>query len=77
MVGAEPPAALARFGVQVRRTSSDLLMILSFNADKERYDQVFLGGWVDQVVRDRLQRVPGVGRGAAVRRRVAGLPGCR
>ena len=61
VVGRQLPAQVARFGVQVRRTSSDLLMILSFNADKERYDQVFLGGWVDQVVRDRLQRVPGVG----------------
>ena len=61
VVGRQLPAQVARFGVQVRRTSSDLLMILSFNADKERYDQAFLGGWVDQVVRDRLQRVPGVG----------------
>ncbi len=61
VVNPQLPAQVARFGVQVRRTSSDLLMILSFNADKDRYDQVFLGGWVDQVVRDRLQRVPGVG----------------
>ena len=52
---------MARFGVQVRRSSDDLLMVLSFSADAKEYSDTFLSGWVDQVVRDRLQRVPGVG----------------
>ena len=55
------PGPVARFGVQVRRSSDDLLMVLSFSADRSTYSDTFLSGWVDQVVRDRLQRVPGVG----------------
>ncbi len=55
------PGPVARFGVQVRRSSADLLMVLSFSADRSTYSDTFLSGWVDQVVRDRLQRVPGVG----------------
>ncbi len=55
------PPQVARFGVQVRRSSDDLLMVLSFSAEAGTYDQVFLSGWVEQVVIDRLQRVSGVG----------------
>jgi hydrophobic/amphiphilic exporter-1 (mainly G- bacteria), HAE1 family len=55
------PAPVARFGLQVRRSSDDLLMVLSFSADRGAYSEGFLSGWVDQVVKDRLQRVPGVG----------------
>ncbi len=55
------PAPVARFGVQVQRSSDDLLMVLSFSADRAAYREGFLSGWVDQVVKDRLQRVPGVG----------------
>lgn len=61
VVSRQLPAQVARFGVQVRRTSDDLLMTLSFSASRDRYDATFLSGWVDQVIRDRLQRVPGVG----------------
>ncbi|WP_415398675.1 efflux RND transporter permease subunit [Synechococcus sp. W4D4] len=55
------PAQVARLGVQVRRSSDDLLMILSFSADPQRYTPQFLNGWVSQVVQQRLQRVEGVG----------------
>ncbi len=55
------PGPVARFGVRVRRSSDDLLMVLSVSAERERYDDVFLSGWVEQVLIDRLQRVPGVG----------------
>ena len=55
------PAPVARFGVQVRRSSDDLLMVLSFNADPSLYSDTFLSGWLDQVVKERLQRVEGVG----------------
>ncbi|MFM7549391.1 MAG: efflux RND transporter permease subunit, partial [Cyanobacteriota bacterium] len=55
------PAPVARFGLQVRRSSDDLLMVLSFSADRDTYSDTFLSGWVDQVVRERLRRVPGVG----------------
>jgi hydrophobe/amphiphile efflux-1 (HAE1) family protein len=55
------PGQVARFGVRVRRSSDDLLMVLSFSADRNLYDDTFLSGWVEQVVIDRLQRVSGVG----------------
>lgn len=55
------PASVARQGVQVRRSSDDLLMVLSFSADRRTYSDTFLSGWVDQVIKDRIQRVPGVG----------------
>ena len=55
------PAPVARLGVQVRRSSDDLLMVLSFSARQGRYSPQFLSGWVNQVVKERLQRVEGVG----------------
>ena len=55
------PAQVARFGVQVRRSSDDLLMVLSFSADRRTYGDTFLSGYVNQVVTERLRRVPGVG----------------
>jgi hydrophobe/amphiphile efflux-1 (HAE1) family protein len=55
------PAQVARLGVQVRRSSDDLLMVLSFSAENGRYSDLFLSGWVNQVVKERLQRVDGVG----------------
>ncbi|MFY8149145.1 MAG: efflux RND transporter permease subunit [Prochlorococcaceae cyanobacterium] len=61
VVARQLPAQVARFGLQVRRSSDDLLMVLSFSADRSSYDDAFLSGWVEQVVRDRLQRVQGVG----------------
>jgi HAE1 family hydrophobic/amphiphilic exporter-1 len=61
VVSRQLPAQVARFGVQVRRSSDDLLTVLSFSADPSLYNDTFLTGWVDQVVRDRLRRVAGVG----------------
>jgi hydrophobe/amphiphile efflux-1 (HAE1) family protein len=54
------PPQVARFGLQVRRSSDDLLMVLSFSSERGTYSDTFLTGWVDQVVRDRLRRVSGV-----------------
>ncbi|MFM2158428.1 MAG: hypothetical protein RLZZ124_902, partial [Cyanobacteriota bacterium] len=53
------PAAVARLGLQVRRSSDDLLMVLSFSTQDQRYSDLFLSGWVNQVVKERLQRVEG------------------
>ena len=55
------PATVARAGLEVRRSSDDLLMVLSFSAEAQRYQPLFLSGWVNQVVKERLQRVDGVG----------------
>jgi hydrophobe/amphiphile efflux-1 (HAE1) family protein len=61
VVARQLPAQVTRFGVQVRRSSDDLLMVLSFSADRRLYNDTFLTGWVDQVVKERLRRVAGVG----------------
>ena len=61
VVARQLPAQVARFGVQVRRSSDDLLMVLSFSADRSLYNDTFLTGWVDGVVKERLRRVQGVG----------------
>ena len=54
------PAAVSRLGLQVRRSADDLLLVLSFSAEDNRYSDTFLSGWVNQVVKERLQRVEGV-----------------
>ena len=61
VVNRQLPAPVARLGVQVRRSSDDLLLVLSFSADRGLYADTFLTGWVDSVVKDRLRRVAGVG----------------
>jgi len=61
VVARQLPAPVARFGVQVRRSSDDLLKVLSFSTSGQPYNPTFLSGWVDQVVKDRLRRVEGVG----------------
>ncbi len=55
------PTPVARLGVQVRRSSDDLLLVLSFSTGSDAYVPTFLSGWVDQVVKERLRRVEGVG----------------
>ena len=61
VVARQLPAPVSRFGVQVRRSSDDLLLVLSFSADRDLYNDTFLTGWVDTVVKERLRRVEGVG----------------
>ncbi|MFM7087372.1 MAG: efflux RND transporter permease subunit [Cyanobium sp.] len=60
VVARQLPTPVSRFGLQVRRSSDDLLLVLSFSAERGLYRDTFLTGWVDQVVRDRLRRVEGV-----------------
>ena len=61
VVNRQLPTPVSRLGVQVRRTSDDLLLVLSFSAERGLYTDTFLTGWVDSVVKDRLRRVSGVG----------------
>jgi HAE1 family hydrophobic/amphiphilic exporter-1 len=60
VVARQLPSQVSRLGLQVRRSSDDLLLVLSFSAERGLYSDTFLTGWTDQVVRDRLRRVPGV-----------------
>jgi hydrophobe/amphiphile efflux-1 (HAE1) family protein len=60
VVARQLPTQVGRLGLQVRRSSDDLLLVISFSAERGTYSDTFLTGWTDQVVRDRLRRVPGV-----------------
>ena len=55
------PQAVTRQGLQVRRSSEDLLMILGFSHPPDQYVPTFLTGWLDQTLRDALLTTPGIG----------------
>ena len=55
------PQAVSRQGLRVRRSSDDLLMILGFSHRSDEYVPTFLGGWLDQSLRESLITTPGVG----------------
>ena len=55
------PQAVSRQGLRVRRSSDDLLMILGFSHPPGQYAPTFLGGWLDQSMRESLLSTPGVG----------------
>jgi len=55
------PQAVSRQGLRVRRSSDDILLILGFSAPKELYAPTFIGGWLDQNLRNALRSTPGVG----------------
>ncbi|MGB1417436.1 MAG: efflux RND transporter permease subunit [Synechococcus sp.] len=55
------PQAVSREGLRVRRSSDDLLMILGFSHENGLYAPAYLGGWLDQALRDALLTTPGVG----------------
>ena len=55
------PQSVSRQGITVRRSSDDILLILGFSAPKELYAPTFVGGWLDQNLRNALRSTPGVG----------------
>ena len=55
------PQAVTRQGLNVRRSSDDILLILGFSAPKDLYAPTFVGGWLDQTLRESLRSTPGVG----------------
>ena len=56
------PQSVSRQGLQVSRSSDDLLMILGFSHEQGLYSSTYLRGWIDQSVRNTLLTIPGVGR---------------
>ena len=56
------PPSVSRQGLQVNRSSEDLLMIFGFSHPEGMYEPTYLRGWLDQTLRDSLLSVPGVGR---------------
>ena len=55
------PQAVARQGLQVNRSSDDLLMILGFSHPPDQYAPTYLKGWLDQSLRESLLAIKGVG----------------
>jgi HAE1 family hydrophobic/amphiphilic exporter-1 len=55
------PQPVTRQGLSVRRSSDDILLILGFSAPKGVYAPTFIGGWLDQSLRESLRSTPGVG----------------
>jgi len=55
------PQAVTRQGLNVNRSTDDLLLILGFSAPPGLYEPIFIGGWLDQNLREALRAVPGVG----------------
>lgn len=55
------PQAVSRQGLTVRRSSDDILLILGFSTPKDLYAPTFVGGWLDQSLRNALRSTPGVG----------------
>ena len=55
------PQAVTRQGLNVNRSTDDLLLILGFSAPPGLYEPIFIGGWLDQNLREALKATPGVG----------------
>lgn len=55
------PQAVTRQGLTVSRSTDDLLLILGFSAPPGLYKPIFIGGWLDQNLREALRATPGVG----------------
>ncbi len=63
VAAAEPrlPEEVRRSGVQVRKNSPDLLLVVHMISPDSTYDQVYISNYALLNVRDALARIPGVG----------------
>lgn len=60
---AEPrlPQEVVRQGINIRKASPDFLMVITLNSTNPAHDALFLNGYANQNIVERLKRVPGVG----------------
>ena len=56
---AQLPAIVAKQGVNVQKRSNAFMMVISFYAEDDRYDQTYLGNYVNLYLLDALKRIPG------------------
>ena len=61
LISRQLPQPVSRQGLRVRRSSSDLLMVLSFSDSSNTYTRAFISSWVDRQGREPLLRINGVG----------------
>src|SRR5690349_20957621 len=56
------PDIVRQFGVTAVKSSSDLTMVVHILSPDLRYDNLYLGNYATLNIKDRLMRIPGVGR---------------
>ncbi|MBN9287881.1 MAG: multidrug efflux RND transporter permease subunit [Gammaproteobacteria bacterium 39-13] len=56
------PDIVRQFGVTTVKSSSDLTMVVHLLSPQERYDTLYLGNYATLNIKDRLSRLPGVGK---------------
>lgn len=56
------PDIVRQFGVTVVKSSSDLTMVVHVLSPNQSYDNLYLGNYATLNIKDRLMRIPGVGR---------------
>jgi multidrug efflux pump len=54
------PTAVQNQGITLRKKTPDILMVLSFYSDDDRFDDVFLSNYATIFAKDEILRVPGV-----------------
>jgi multidrug efflux pump len=56
------PDIVRQFGVTTVKSSSDLTLVVHILSPDQRYDNLYLGNYATLNIKDRLQRLPGVGQ---------------
>lgn len=59
---AKLPEEVTRMGVTTEKSMTNILLLLSLVSPNQSYDQQFLGNYAMINIKDRLARIPGVGR---------------
>ncbi|WP_209331215.1 efflux RND transporter permease subunit [Lunatimonas salinarum] len=59
---AKLPEEVTRMGVTTEKSMSNILLLISLTSPNQAYDQQFLGNYGMINIKDRLARIPGVGR---------------
>ena len=63
---AKLPEEVTRLGVTTAKSMSNTLLLISLVSPNQNYDQQFLGNYANINIKDRLARIPGVGRVAVI-----------
>lgn len=59
---AKLPEEVKRLGVTTQKSMPNILMLVNLTADSDEFNQEFLGNYANINIKDRLARIPGIGR---------------
>lgn len=59
---AKLPEEVKRLGVTTQKSMPNILMLVNLTADNPEFDQEFLGNYANINIKDRIARIPGIGR---------------